>query len=220
MRAISLVFILFWFSINFAVASPTNPVEGAEYKTLGVPQPVTAKGKQIEVIEFFMYHCPACNMLEPQLQQWVSKQGSNIVFRRIHLPHNGENDVEAHLFLTLEALQMEDAMHARVLHYWHVEHRQLLSDQDNIDWAVKNGIGKSQFLEAYNSFSVISRLHNLLRLAGNYQVSSTPTLVIDGRYVTGPGLIQDSNRAIPVEGLDKAMLQVADALVEKARASK
>ena len=58
---------------------------GAEYTTLKTPQPVQAQGKKVEVIEFFMYHCPACYALEPAMLEWVKKQGDNISFRRIHI---------------------------------------------------------------------------------------------------------------------------------------
>jgi thiol:disulfide interchange protein DsbA len=220
MRAINLALISFWFIANLANASPDNPVEGLDYRAIATPQAVVATGKKVEVIEFFMYHCPACNSFEPQLLAWVDKQGDNIVFRRMHLPHHGKDDAEAHLFLTLDAMKLEDKLHAKILQTWHVEHHQLITDQDNIDWAVKNGIDKTQFLEAYTSFSVMSKLHDLLRLAASYQVNSTPTLVIDGRYLDGPGIIQDSNQGLGVEALNKLVLQIADGLVDKARSTK
>ena len=120
--------------------------------------------------------------------------------------------------MTLEALGLEESMHAKILNTWHVDHQQLLTDQDNIDWALKNGIEKNRFIDTYFSFSVTSKLHSLLRVAESYLVNSTPTLVIDGRYVTGPALLQNSNPGISVKDLDAALLRVADVLVEKAKA--
>jgi thiol:disulfide interchange protein DsbA len=148
-----------------AFASPTAPRNGAEYTTLKTPQPVQAQGKKVEVIEFFMYHCPACYALEPAMLEWVKKQGDNISFRRIHLPLTGENDPEAHMFLTLEAMKLEEQLHAKILHTWHVERRRLKSDADNIDWAVKNGVDKEKFTATYNSFAVMTRLKNAGRVA-------------------------------------------------------
>jgi len=217
---LNLVALSFALITTCANASPTSPIEGAEYTMLSTPQGTTSAGRKVEVIEFFMYHCPACYALEPQLLNWIKKQGDNIQFKRIHLPHRGEDDVEAHLFLTLEALNLEGSMHAKILQYWHVQHHQLTTDEDNIDWAVSNGIDKTQFVTTYRSFSVLSKLHGLLRLAQSYQVTSTPTLVIDGRFVTDPGLIQNSNPTVPAADLDQAMLQVADWLVLKAQAGK
>jgi thiol:disulfide interchange protein DsbA len=200
-----------------AFASPTAPRSGAEYTTLKTPQPVQAQGKKVEVIEFFMYHCPACYVLEPAMLEWVKKQGDNIVFRRIHLPLTGENDPEAHLFLTLEAMKLEESLHAKILSTWHVERRRLKSDADNLDWAVKNGIDKDKFLAVYNSFSIITKLKNAGRVAGTYEVTSTPTLIVDGRYSTNPSMVDASNPGIPRQKLDQATLQVLDALVAQAR---
>jgi thiol:disulfide interchange protein DsbA len=200
-----------------AFASPAAPRNGAEYITLKTPQPVQAQGKKVEVIEFFMYHCPACYALEPAMLEWVKKQGDNIVFRRIHLPLTGENDPEAHLFLTLEAMKLEESLHAKILNTWHVERRRLKSDADNLDWAVKNGIDKDKFLAVYNSFSIVTKLKNAGRVAGTYEVTSTPTLIVDGRYSTNPSMVDASNPGIPRQKLDQATLQVLDALVAQAR---
>ncbi|MFS2138433.1 thiol:disulfide interchange protein DsbA/DsbL [Duganella sp. Dugasp56] len=200
-----------------AFASPTAPRNGAEYTTLKTPQPVQAQGKKVEVIEFFMYHCPACYALEPAMLEWVKKQGDNIVFRRIHLPLTGENDPEAHLFLTLEAMKLEESLHAKILSTWHVERRRLKSDADNLDWAVKNGIDKDKFLAVYNSFSIVTKLKNSGRVAGTYEVTSTPTLIVGGRYSTNPSMVDASNPGIPRQKLDQATLQVLDALVAQAR---
>jgi len=200
-----------------AFASPTAPKNGAEYTTLKTPQPVQAEGKKVEVIEFFMYHCPACYALEPAMLAWVKKQGDGIVFRRIHLPLTGENDPEAHMFLTLEALKLEESLHAKLLTTWHVERRRLKSDADNIDWAVKNGVDKDKYVAAYNSFSVIAKLKSAGRMAGTYEVNSTPTLIVNGRYLTNPSMVDASNPGIPRPQLDQATLQVLDALVAMSR---
>ena len=200
-----------------AFATPTAPKSGAEYTTLKTPQPVQAEGKKVEVIEFFMYHCPACYALEPAMNEWVKKQGDNIVFRRIHLPHGGANDAEAHLYLTLDAMGLEGALHDKVMRTWHVERRRLKDDADNLDWAVKNGVDKDKFLSFYNSFAVTTKLRNLARVSANYQVDSTPTLVVDGRYLTNPAMVDAANPGIPRQSLDKATMQVLDALVAGAQ---
>jgi thiol:disulfide interchange protein DsbA len=200
-----------------AHASPSAPRAGADYTAVTPPQPVQASGKKIEVIEFFMYHCPACYSLEPALAEWVKQQGDNIQFRRIHVPHTGNDDPEAHLFLALDALQRENALHDKVEATWHVEHHRLSSDADNLDWAVKNGIDKAQFLSVYNSFSVLAKLKNLGRMAENYGVDSTPTLVVDGRYLTNPAMIGGANADLTRENVDKATMEVLDKLVATAR---
>lgn len=198
-------------------AAPDNPVAGREYQVLPNPQPVSTTGQKIEVIEFFMYHCPACNAFEPALNDWVKQRGDSIAFRRIHLPHGGVGDPEAHLFVTLEAMQLEGAMHEKVMRTWHVERRRLTSDADNLDWAARNGIDKQKFASVYGSFSVNAKLRNLPRLASEYSVNSTPTLIINGKYLTNPSMVAQANPNMPDQDVGAATLAVVDALVEKAR---
>ena len=208
-------------AISAACASPAVPQNGVDYITLPQPQAVQAAGKKVEVIEFFMYHCPVCNALEPQLEDWIRKQGDRIQVRRIHIPLTGPNDPEAHLFLTLEALGKLDAMHAKVFKAFHEERVRLNKDEVIIDWVAKNGIDRAQFLDAWNSFGVTMRLRQLRQVIERYKVDSAPTLVIDGRFLTSPGTIANGGFATQDRNeLFKATLQVADTLVGKAAQSK
>jgi len=202
-----------------AFASPTDPKNGAEYTTLSAPQPVPA-GKKVEVIEFFMYHCPACNAMEPTLNQWIKKQGENIVVRRVHLPFTGPVDPEAHLYLTLEAMGKLDEMHDKVFHAVHVERKRLNKDDAIIDWVSKNGIDRDKFLDVWNSFGVVTKLRRLSQVVANYKVDSTPTFIIDGKYSLSPATASNANGINDMGALTQATSQVMDALVAKAAKTK
>jgi thiol:disulfide interchange protein DsbA len=203
-----------------AFASPANPQNGVDYTTLTQPQPVQASGKKVEVIEFFMYHCPVCNGLESGFEEWVKKQGDRIQVRRIHMPYTGANDPEAHLYLTLEALGRLDDMHARVFNAVHQQRIRLNKDDAIIDWVSKNGIDSATFLNAWNSFGVQIKLRQLDKVIAAYKVESVPTIVVDGRYVTSPSMAHDSIKTNNPQEMFQATLQIADALVAKAGATK
>ena len=205
---------------GLCAASPDSPKPGAEYQVLRTPQPSQATGKKVEVIEFFMYHCPACNAVEPELAAWVKKRGDSIVFRRIHMPHGPQGDPESRLFLALESLKKEDALHGKVMAAWHVERRRLKSDADNLEWAVQNGIDKDTFLAHYNSFSMNSRLKGLARTMESYNVESTPTIIVDGRFMTTPNMVYEANKGLASTGVVGATLQVVDALIAQAAKAK
>jgi thiol:disulfide interchange protein DsbA len=201
-------------------ASPDMPKDGAEYLTLKSPQPTQTTGKKVEVIEFFMYHCPACNMFEPLISAWVAKNADTVSFRRIHIPHTADNDPEAHLFLTLDAMKLEDQLHEKVMRTWHVDHQRLKSDADNIEWAVKNGIDKEKFLSFYNGFSMPIKMKNLPRMVSSYGVQSTPTIVVDGRFLTNPSMVFEANKGMPDTQVGQATFKVIDALVATAAKDK
>jgi len=201
-------------------ASPTNPQNGVDYVTLAQPQAVQAAGKKVEVLEFFMYHCPVCNALEPGFEDWVRQQGDRIAVRRIHFPLTGPNDPEAHLYVTLEALGKVEQMHAKIFKAVHVDRIRLNQDQAIIDWVAQNGIDRKTFTEAWNSFGVQTRLRQLGKLVDNYRVSTAPTLVIDGRFVTSPATVNNGLKTNDRDALFRATLQVATALVDQAAKSK
>ena len=154
------------------------------------------------------------------LLAWRKQRDDKVSFRRVHLPRQRENDPEARLFVTLEALGMADSMHAKVLQTWHVDHQRLASDADNVAWAVRNGIDRARFTDAYNSFGTVTRLRNLPRVAINYQVESTPTIIVDGRYLTTPSMVAAANPGIAPDQVFNATLQVVDALIAKTAAAK
>jgi thiol:disulfide interchange protein DsbA len=203
-----------------AFALPANPQNGVDYVTLAQPQPVQVAGKKVEVIEFFMYHCPVCNGLEAGFEEWVKKQGDRIQVRRIHMPYTGAADPEAHLFLTLEALGKLDEMHGKVFNAVHQQRIRLNKDDAIIDWVSKNGIDRATFLNAWNSFGVQTRLRGLDRVISNYKVESVPTIIVDGKYMTSPSMAHDSLKTNNPQEMFQATLQIADALVAKAAASK
>ena len=192
------------------------PQNGVDYITLAQPQAVQSTGKKVEVIEFFMYHCPVCNALEPLLEDWIRQQGDRITVRRIHFPSTGPADPEAHLFLTLEAMGRLGDMHEKVFKAVHVDHIRLNKDDVIIDWVAKNGVDRAKFLEAWNSFGVTTRLRQLGKIATNYETSSVPTLVVGGRFQTNPGMLSGQMQGADRDAVFKATLQVADKPVDKA----
>ncbi|MGI4720904.1 MAG: thiol:disulfide interchange protein DsbA/DsbL [Janthinobacterium lividum] len=220
MRSLRFALIAATLAASTAFASPTAPVNGVDYTTLSAPQPVQATGKKVEVIEFFMYHCPACNALEPTLNQWIKKQGDNIVVRRVHMPFQGPADPEAHLFLTLEAMGKLEEYHGRVFHAVHVERQRLVKDDAIIEWAVKNGLDRAKFMETWNSFGVTTKLRRLNSVLSAYKVNQTPTIVIDGKYMVTPSQVSEANGIRGMAETMQATAQVMDALVKKAAATK
>ena len=220
MRSLRFALLATALAASTAFASPADPKSGVEYVTLAQPQPVQATGKKVEVIEFFMYHCPHCNAFEPQLEQWIKKQGNNIQFRRIHMPATGPNDPEAHLHLTLEALGKAEEFQAKVFKAFHVDHLRLNNDAAIIDWVTKNGIDRNKFVDAWNSFGVTTKLRRQSQLLSDYKVDGVPTVVIDGKYQTSPAIVYNSVKGTSEPALFQATLQVMDALVAQAAKSK
>lgn len=209
-----------------AFASPTDPKAGVEYTVLSTPQPSQTAGKKVEVTEFFMYHCPYCHALEPILEQWVKKEGDNIILKRIHLPYQGPNDPEAHLFLTLQAMGKNEEYQARIMDavgdIVRRKRSESLTEQEVLDVAYKlPGIDKAKFMATWNSFGVRTMLNRLPGVvSNNYKVDSVPTIIVDGKYVVSPAQVSQATHTQDLQQLFPQTLQVVDALIAKVQKSK
>jgi thiol:disulfide interchange protein DsbA len=203
-----------------ASATPANPQNGTDYRTLDKPQQTESGGKKVEVTEFFWYSCPHCNALEPSLEQWVKKQGDNIVFKRVPVAFRESFVPQQKLYYTLEALGKVDEMQRKVFNAIHKERRQLDTDAQIIDWAAAQGLDKQKFTETYNSFGVQTKARRALQLQSNYQVDGVPLLAVDGRFLTSPSIVGASMGRQPEQVLHDATLQVLDSLVARAAKEK
>lgn len=203
-----------------AMASPAAPKNGAEYTTLPSAQPTQAVGKKIEVIEFFAYHCPACNLMEPSVAEWVKKHAGDVTFRRIAFPFHGAADPEAHLWVTLDTMGKSEEYGPKVFHAFHVERQRLVTDEAVMEWVGKSGLDKAKFTEYWNSFGVLTKLRRLPQMVAAYKIDGTPSFVVDGKYVTSPGAVGQANPAIPPSAVPAASGATLDALVAMAMKEK
>jgi thiol:disulfide interchange protein DsbA len=199
-------------------ASPTDPKDGVEYKTLGTPQPVDT-GKKVEVIEFFDYACPHCAGFDAPLSAWVKKQGDNIVFKRVHIGRQGSDLPQAKMFYTLQAMgALTPELHGKAFDEIHVNHNRLSRDEQVFDFIAKQGVDRQKFIDTYRGFGVAGHMRKALSMMDAYKVEFWPVLVVDGKYQTAPSMA-DANARSEAQ-LNDAVLRVLDALVIKAKAEK
>jgi thiol:disulfide interchange protein DsbA len=201
-------------------AAPAAPKEGVQYKVL--PQKLeTPAGKQVEVIEFFAYYCPHCNVFEPLLADWVKKQGNNIVFKRVHVAGGARVLPQQRLFYALDALGLVGQYHTKAFAAMHQQGLSFRDDAEVIDWAVKSGIDRARFVDAYNAFGTQAKVRRAAAMMNEYQVDHWPMIAIDGRFLTSPSMANPEGSAAQTETEQQQVaLQVMDALVEKAKAAK
>jgi thiol:disulfide interchange protein DsbA len=200
-----------------AAGSPDRPKEGVEYQALPSPQP-TDSGRKIEVTEFFAYYCPHCYAFEPQLAEWVKKQGDNIVFRRVHVPRGPQVMAQQRLFFTLESLGLLEQFHAKVFNAMHVERLPLAQDEQVFDWASRAGIDRARFIDAYRSFGVQAKLRRAQAMMESYRITHWPMIAVDGRFLTSPGMLSEAGT--PGDAALAGTLEVMDQLVARAKADK
>jgi thiol:disulfide interchange protein DsbA len=210
-KLISVLFIALGFIAGGARASTTAPVAGTDYKVLGTPVMVGAAvpGK-IEVTEFFWYGCPHCNEFEPFLEGWIKKQNPDVVFRRVPVAFTDQFVPHQKLYHALEEMGLAEQMTSKIFNEIHVKKDYLLTPQAQADFLAKNGVDRQKFLAAYNSFSADAQVKRDDKEIADAKIDGVPTLLVAGKYETGPGLTNSL----------AGTLQVLDFLVSQVRAKK
>lgn len=161
---------------------------GKEYVAVDPPQP-TDSGNKVEVIEFFSYACPHCAHLEPSLEAWEHRMPAGAVLHRVPVTF-GRNEwgTLGKLYYTLETMGQADALSGKVFHALHEENVVLTTAEACADWAAKQGLDRAKFLDIFNSFGVQTKLQRANMKAAAYAIDGVPTVIVDGRYRTGPGM--------------------------------
>ncbi len=193
-----------------AHAQAFKPAEGSDYYVLDKAAPVDAPPGKIEVVEFFWYRCPHCNVFEPALEAWIKKLPKDVVLRRVPVAFQDSFAPLQRLFYALEAMGLLPKLHAKVFTAIHVERLNLEKGDAIIDWVAQQGVDKAKFVEQFNSFSVNSKATKATQLQNGYRVEGVPALGVAGRFYTDGSIAKSMDRA----------LQVVDALVANVRAKR
>ena len=182
----------------WAQGPSVKPKAGSDYLQLDKRVPTEAAAGKIEVIEFFWYNCPHCAAFEPRFESWKKSAPADLAIRRVPVAFRDDFVPQQKLFYTLEALGKTEELHAKVFHAIHDERVPLAKDDQIVAWAVKQGLDKAKFVEAYNSFSVATNARRATQLQDAYKLGGVPALGIAGRYYVDGTLAGSMERAIQV----------------------
>ena len=181
MRA-TLAFLALAFLAGTSHAQGVRARQNIEYR-LVPPQPAETSDR-IEVIDFFWYGCPYCNELQPALESWIRRKPADVALRRIPAILRDSWAPHARIYYALEQLNEVERLHLKVYYGYHVEKLHMSRPDVMVEWAVKNGIDRKRWLDAYHSPEVDAKVERAKKLSEAYTVEVTPTLVVDGRYLT------------------------------------
>ncbi|CAB3784129.1 Thiol:disulfide interchange protein DsbA [Paraburkholderia caffeinitolerans] len=193
-----------------AHASPEAPVAGKDYTVLKAVQPLDVPAGKIQVIEFMWYGCPHCNEFDPLLEDWIKKQGPDVVFKRIPVAFRDDFIPHSKMLYALDALGLTQKLTPVIFHEIHVNKNYLLTPEDQAKFLATQGVDPKKYMEAYNSFSTQSSLQRGKAMESAYKIDGVPTIAIQGKYETGPA----ATNSLP------GTLQVMDFIIAQIRAKK
>lgn len=184
-------------------------IEGRDYIAIG-PHAVEP-GPRIEVIEFFYYGCHTCYLLEPVLRDWVRQHTTEIDFRL--LPALGRRAWVplSDFFFALESLGVLAQLHDQVYVAIHEQDRRLSSPSEQIRWVAEQGVDPGKFKAALTSDSTLIATQRARDATLAYGIAVTPSIVVDGRYLTTGGMIGRASRVFDVlDGLLEMALKARE----------
>jgi thiol:disulfide interchange protein DsbA len=192
---------------TFSASAMAQAREGKDYRKLSKPVPSEAPAGKIDVIEFFWYSCPHCNVFEPTFAAWMKTAPKDLHVRRVPVAFNGSFVPQQKIYYALEGMGKLEEVHAKVFRAIHVDRLKLAKDDDIFDWMGKNGVDVTKFKEVYNSFTVSNQVRKATQLQEAYGVEGVPSMGVAGRYYT------DGTMA----GSMQNVLQVVEQLTATAR---
>jgi thiol:disulfide interchange protein DsbA len=166
------------------VSLAAGPVEGTNYTVLRPAVPTNVAPGKVEVVEVFWYACGHCYLLEPKLEAWNKKgRPAYVQLTRMPAVWNDVLKLHARLFYTIEVLGRMD-LNDVIFREINVNRNRLETPEKIEAFLVSHGVSKTDFQKTFNGFAVESKLARAVDLNKRYRITSTPTVVVNGKYVT------------------------------------
>ena len=195
-------------TLVFATANAAEFEEGVDYVELPVPVE-TRDPNKIEVVEVFSYACIHCYTLEPMVAAWQQTAPDDVDFYRVPLVSQRLVPL-AQAFYAAQTMGVLDRVHMPMFAAIH-EYGIDMSRREYVRrlFVRDAGVDEDEFTRIFDSFGVQSRVRQAAAQARMYRILATPSIVVNGRYVTESGRV----------GL-QGMFLVVNHLIERERAAR
>jgi thiol:disulfide interchange protein DsbA len=194
-------------------AQAQAPVAGRDYVEIPNGRPLEpVDGEVVVVEEYFNYACPGCNAFEPHFAAWAKALPPDVRLEHVPAAFRADFVQYARAYYAAAAFGVAERAHQAVYDAIH-RTRTLPAEGERPDEAriarfyADFGVDAQEFLAAMQSFGVDAKVRRATEHMQRNKIPSTPSLVVDGRY-----LVRGSSYA--------DMLRIASSWIEKQRAER
>jgi thiol:disulfide interchange protein DsbA len=176
-------------------AAPATPADtaipglklGADYEIIPNGQPFEPLNGRIEVVEVFNHVCPACAAFEPLVLNWKKTMPADVRFTYVPAAFGGNWDQYVRSYYAAQTMGIAEKAHARVYDAIHLENklkgeRGQDSDAELGAFYAQFGVDAKQFAGNMKSFAVTGKFNKAKQYIVSQSVSSTPTVMVNGKY--------------------------------------
>jgi thiol:disulfide interchange protein DsbA len=153
-----------------------------------IPQQPTADARRVEVVEFFYYGCRWCNEFEPYLNDWLRRKPADVDFFRQPALRSARWETLTAAYYAFEAMGELPRLHALVYRAYHRDDLDLESRSELLKWVDRQGVDRKRFDQLLGSDAVQAKVDAARALTDRYEIESTPSVVVEGRYLTSSGM--------------------------------
>lgn len=160
---------------------------GVDYEIVENGQPFEPLNGKIEVVEVFNHVCPACASFQPLVVSWKKKLPASVRFTYVPAAFGGNWDQYVRSFYAAQTMGIAEKAHERVYDAIHLENklkgeRGNDSDAEIAAFYAQFGVDAKQFAGNMKSFAVTGKFNKAKQYIMSQRVSSTPTLMVNGKY--------------------------------------
>jgi thiol:disulfide interchange protein DsbA len=192
-----------------AASAAVELQQGVNYKLLHPAQPTSVAPGKVEVVEVFWYACPHCFVLEPKLEGWAHA-GKPAYVDLVLLPATWNSTLKTHarVFYTMQLLGKPN-LHAEIWREINMKGNRLDTPESIAAFFTSRGVSNADFQKAFQGFAIDSKLMRAEDLNRRYKITGTPTIVVNGKYVTD----------VAMAGGEDKLFEVINALAAKEKAT-
>ena len=182
-----------------------EPQQGVHYKLLTPAQPTNVAPGKVEVVEVFWYACGHCYLLEPKLEAW-NRSGRPANAELVRLPATWNSALKTHARVCTWLLEkIVGTLNAEIWREINVKGNRLDTPAAIETFFTSRGVSKADFQKAFAGFAVDSKIMKAEDLNRRYKISGTPTVIVNGKYVTD----------VSMAGSEDKLFEVINALVAR-----
>ena len=192
---------------SFLVFSLLADIVTATPKYVQISDLKQTESDKIIIYEFFWYGCPHCFNIEPTMNLIESNLQKDTIIVKVPVVLRDTWMAHAKAYYTLKQMNLDDDLHEELFNEIHINGERL-DTRDSLAQFVKNkGFDESKFKKTFDSFGTEIRVKKAMRLARSYQITSVPTIIVNGKYKTSGSFVSSY----------KELVEVIDLLVQKER---